>query len=220
MSKILLVEDDESLGATLKSRLQMEGYVVVLVRTVKDAKKEFMNSGVDLMIVDIGLPDGSGLEFTRSVRYESNTPFIFLTAMNSPDFRLEGFEIGADDYIPKPFHLQELLLRIKRVLESRKVPNVLQLGEFSVNLDTGIVTNSNGDKETLIKRDVELFKLLYRLAPKVVSREEILKELWAGQDVTERTIDNAIVRIRKVLGLEKSTRLKSVRGVGYQWNEE
>lgn len=218
MNSILLIEDDETLGGTLSERLEKEGYHLHWSKTLSDAVSTFAASRFDLALVDIGLPDGSGFTFAREAKASSNTPIIFLTAMNSAEYRLEGFEIGADDYVPKPFHLKELLLRIKKVLEAANSGRATRNDRVVLNLESLSITLPDGRTEYPIPRDFELLKLLMESAPKVLSRQEAISRLWnSDTEVTPRTVDNAIVRLRAHLGEIGDRYIRSVRGVGYQW---
>ncbi len=219
MTKLLLLEDDETLGATLEERLQREGYGVTWATTQSAAEQAFEKQNFDLIILDVSLPDGTGFDFARKVRAKKSTPFLFVTAMNTAEYRLEGYELGAEEFIPKPFHLKELLIRIKHVLETHPPQSQeIQAGDRRIDLASQAVIRSNGDREFIATRDFDLLKFLIATAPRVVSRDEILNEVW-GEDKfpTTRTIDNAIVRIRQVLGDEGAKHIRSVRGVGYQW---
>ncbi|HEX4924864.1 MAG TPA: response regulator, partial [Bdellovibrionales bacterium] len=118
MKHLLLVEDDPSLGATLQERLEKEGYSVAWAQSRAEAESAFARKPPDLVILDVGLPDGSGFDLAKLIKKKSVVPFIFVTAMTTAEYRLEGFEIGAEEYIPKPFHLKELLLRVKHVLDN------------------------------------------------------------------------------------------------------
>src|SRR5689334_221910 len=115
MKHLLLVEDDSSLGATLQERLEKEGYSVDWATTQNEAISFLKSRAPDLVILDVGLPDGSGFDLAKKIKSESLVPFIFVTAMTNAEYRLEGYEIGAEEYIPKPFHLKELLIRVKHV---------------------------------------------------------------------------------------------------------
>jgi DNA-binding response OmpR family regulator len=144
-----------------------------------------------------------------------------MTAMNTAENRLEGYEIGAEEFIPKPFHLKELLLRIGHVLRTHAPVAQLMLEGRTVDLQSGAVILSTGEKEFLQQRDFQLLKLLISHAPAVVSRDEILNEVW-GEDKfpSHRTVDNAVVRLRQALGDEGAKLIRSARGVGYQWVKE
>lgn len=222
MIRLLLVEDDETLGATLNERLAREGYEVRWVMSQLEAEKTFEQENFELIVLDVGLPDGSGFDFARKVQSVRPTPFLFVTAMNTAEYRLEGYEIGAEEFIPKPFHLKELLIRIKHVLQTHApVSAQLTCGDRMIDLQSQAVIRSDGEREFIAARDFQLLKLLITAAPKVVSRDQILNEIW-GEDKypTSRTVDNAIVRLRQALGEEGGRSIRSVRGVGYQWVAE
>lgn len=217
MKSILLVEDDRSLGLTLKERLAAEGYAVTWVDTGALAREAVARGGVDLMVVDVGLPDGSGFDVVRAVG-EGAPPVVFLTAMSSAEHRLEGFELGAVDYIPKPFHLKELLLRIRRAIESRPPTRRVVVGELTIDLDSMAMVLPDGSVEYPQTRDFQVLRLLIESAPRVVSRREILEKFWHDDTLSsERTVDNAIVRLRHHLKKGSADVIRSVRGVGYQW---
>jgi len=222
MPAVLLVEDDPSLGRSLVERLEQEGYQTVLATSCDEATGLAAARRFDLAIVDIGLPDRSGFSFARHLKDSSNTALVFLTAMNSAEYRLEGFEIGADDYIPKPFHLKELLLRIARVIDARKISKLISSGGVTLNMEARTLQLPDGSTCTPQQRDFDVLAILVRAQPKVLTRREILQALFVDQRElpTERTIDNSIVRLRELLGSELQTRLHSVRGVGYRWQGE
>ena len=221
MSRLLLVEDDASLGETLRERLEKEGHEVQWVEALSGARTATAKTEkpFDLIVLDVNLPDGSGFEFAREVKKAGKTPFIFITAMNSAEHRLEGYEIGADEFIPKPFHLKELLLRIRHVLEDHETPaSEIRVGERTIDLTAQAVVGKDGAKEFIQARDFQLLKLLIESAPKVLSRDEILDQVW-GEDKfpSHRTVDNAIVRLRAAIADPGGQWIRSVRGVGYQW---
>ena len=214
---ILLVEDDTSLGATLVERLSEEPYTVTWVKTVKDALSEIKKQHFDLYLLDIGLPDGSGFNVAREIKVESHAPIIFLTAMTSAEYRLEGFEIGCDDYIPKPFHLKELLLRIAKVFEGRLAQKTRRSAGMTLHAESYSVSLPDGRVAELTERDFELLNFLIDSSPQAVTRQEILDKVFKSDAQTNRTVDNSIVRIRTALGTHGQGRLRSVRGIGYQW---
>lgn len=218
MRRLLLVEDDRALGETLFERLQKEGYAVVWSETLAKATALAGEKPFDLMVLDVNLPDGSGFEFARKVRETSATPFVFMTAMNSAEHRLTGYEIGAEEFIPKPFHLKELLLRIKHVLQTHAAVHEVRVGDRVIDLEARAIVHDSGQKDYLQARDFDLLQLLISSAPNVVSRDEILNRVW-GEDKfpSHRTVDNAIVRLRAAIGDSGSNFIRSVRGVGYQW---
>lgn len=225
---LLLVEDDRTLAETLSERLAKEGYDVTWVDRADSAKLETGRSRFDLLLLDVGLPDGNGFELARQLRKQPagalnrETPFVFLTAMTSAEYRLEGYELGAEEYIPKPFHLRELLLRVKHVLENHATPEFLNLGDRVVYWDALEVRSDETPGAVMIERiqarDATLLRLLTSRSPAVVSRDEILDKIWGEENFpSSRTVDNAIVRLRQALGDIHGARIRSVRGVGYQW---
>lgn len=217
MSQLLLVEDDNSLGATLQERLQKEGHQVFWAKSQKEGLDLFLKNDPDLVILDVGLPDGSGFLLAQEIKSKSAVPFIFVTAMSTAEYRLQGYELGAEEYIPKPFHLKEFLMRVQHVLSNHAL-KIVQAHECTINLKSMMVTHKDGTQLVLQSRDFELLRLLIEKTPGVVSREEILDTLW-GEDKypSERTVDNSIVRLRQALGKVDGENIKSIRGVGYQW---
>ena len=218
MKRLLLVEDDRSLGATLHERLLREKYDVAWVETKQSALTK-LNEGLwDLVILDIGLPDGSGFELARHIKSNATLPVMFMTALSTAEHRLEGFEIGAEEFIPKPFHLRELLLRVQHVLENHPVLHKVTCHGRTIDLDNRAIVQPDGTREHPAARDFELLQLLVTSTPRVISRNQILDVLW-GEDkfLNQRTIDNMVVRLRQTLGDTESTCIRSVRGVGYQW---
>lgn len=219
MKSILLVEDDRSLGATLRDRLAREGYDVSWVETKQRALKRFGEGLWDLIILDVSLPDGSGFEIARQIKTNSPVPIMFMTALGTAENRLEGFEIGAEEFIPKPFHLRELLLRVQHVFERHPARHHVLCNGRTIELDSRTLVYPDGHREHLPARDFELLELLIASAPRAVSRNEIIDKLW-GEDKlgNQRTVDNMIVHLRQSLGDTNSEFIRSVRGVGYQWS--
>lgn len=221
MGKILLVEDDQSLGETLCERFTKEGHRVTWAQSQVAALEAFSAStGYALVVLDVGLPDGSGFELARAIKAKSDVPFIFMTALNSAEHRLEGYEIGAEEFIPKPFHLKELLLRVRHVLQTHAVDELIRAGDRVIDVMAQAILDADGKKVYLPARDFALLKLLIAATPKILSRDEILDALY-GEDKypNHRSVDNAVVRIRQALGDEGGRMIRSVRGVGYQWAE-
>ncbi len=218
MKRLLLVEDDRSLGATLHERLLREPYDVAWVETKQRALKKLDEGLWDLVILDIGLPDGSGFELARHIKQSTSVPIMFMTALSTAEHRLEGFEIGAEEFVPKPFHLRELLLRVKHVLDRYPVRHQISCNGRVIELESRVIVQPDGRREHPAARDFDLLQLLITSSPAVTSRNQILDVLW-GEDkfLNQRTIDNMIVRLRQSLGDTNSTYIRSVRGIGYQW---
>ena len=218
MKRLLLVEDDRSLGATLRERLLREQYDVEWVETKHRASKK-LNEGVwDLVIMDIKLPDGSGLDLARQIKGENTSlPIMFMTGLCTAEHRLEGFEIGAEEFIPKPFHLRELLLRVENVIERRPLRRRVTCNDRVIELENRVVVQPDGRREHPATHDFELLQLLITNSPSVISRNRILDVLWGVDSFPNpRTIDNMIVRLRQVLG-DAGEHIRSIRGMGYQW---
>lgn len=218
MKRLLLVEDDRSLGATLHERLLREQYDVAWVETKQRALKKLDEGLWDLVILDIGLPDGSGFELARHIKQSTSVPIMFMTALSTAEHRLEGFEIGAEEFVPKPFHLKELLLRVKHVLDRYPVQHQISCNGRVIELESRVIVQPDGRREHPGARDFDLLQLLITGSPGVISRNQILDVLW-GEDkfLNQRTIDNMIVRLRQSLGDTNSVAIRSVRGIGYQW---
>lgn len=218
MPRVLLVEDDRSLGRTLAERLEKEGLEVHWVMTQALARDAAAQGPWDLAILDVMLPDGSGFDLVPALRQRSRIPIMFMTALNSAESRLTGFELGADEYLPKPFHLKEFLLRVHHVLTTQPPRRLLQTGTAVVDWDAMSIERPSGERTFLPVRDYQVFRMIVEAAPRAVSRSEILDRVWGETEFpTQRTVDNAIVRLRQALGDDDGLLIRSVRGVGYQW---
>jgi two-component system, OmpR family, phosphate regulon response regulator PhoB len=172
----------------------------------------------DLAIVDVMLPDGSGFDLAPEIRRRSLTPIMFMTALNSAESRLRGFEAGADEYLPKPFHLKEFLLRVRHVLQTQPPRRTLQIGDLAIDWDAMAVDRGDGERVFLQVRDCRVLQLLVDAAPRAVDRSEILDRAWGESEFpSQRTVDNVIVRLRQALADEDGRLIRSVRGIGYQW---
>lgn len=218
MSLIMIVEDDESLGATLTERLAKEGHTVTWRKDRSSSTQALKEGSFDLVILDVGLPDGSGMDLARELRLSGQTvPIIFLSAFASAEYRLEGYELGADDYVPKPFHLRELLLKVEKILKPETTGKTLKFGAVTVDYSRLAISSPNHPVEYISTADMQMLKTLIEASPKPVSREELLNSLGRSDSGSLRSIDNAIVRLRQIwqkFGMEP---IRSVRGLGYQW---
>ncbi len=226
-NKILLVEDEESLLDIIKLNLELEGYEVTPVTNGRVALNEIRINKFDLVILDVMLPEMDGFSICQAVRLENNpVPILFLTAKNSSEDRVYGLKIGGDDYLSKPFNLEELLLRVQLLLKhssgsaTNETKGVFKFGTCEINFSTYEVKGYDGKVHQLTKREILLLKLLTERKNEVVSRDEILEKIW-GEDVstTSRTIDNYIVTFRKYF--EKNPKepkyFHSIRSVGYRF---
>jgi two-component system phosphate regulon response regulator PhoB len=218
MPRVLLVEDDTSMGRTLVERLMRDSLDVAWAQTIADAEKHLGAGTWDLAILDVKLPDGSGFGLARRIKKTSTVPVMFMTAQNSAEARLEGFEIGADEYLPKPFHLKEFLIRVRHVLARQQPRRAFRCGGVTIDLDLMTVETPAGARTQLQVRDSRVLKLLIDAAPRPVERSVILDRVWGEERFpTPRTVDNAVVRLRQALGDDDGAVIRSVRGVGYQW---
>jgi len=226
-SKILLVEDDPHLAKGLQFNLEREGYEVFLVDNGASALDQLREKDFDLIVLDLMLPGLGGLEVARTIR-ETNIrfPILMLTAKSSKKDREIGLEAGADDYLAKPFHLPELLLRIKGILrrsEWYKEPvhdqDTFRFSKMWINFRTGKVKGVDGEFY-LTTKEALVMKLLVEKKGDVVSREELLEKVWGYDPQTEtRTVDNFISRLRKYFEKrpQKPVHILTVREKGYQF---
>ncbi len=221
MKKILLVEDEESLINVLELNLEIENYAVTVARDGEEALRKFKDS-FDLVILDVMLPKLSGFDVCEKIRQTSQVPIIFTSAKGTSTDRITGLKLGADDYLVKPFNLEELLLRIGILINRNQHDGEIDhfsFGSNEINFKTYEIVGNNG-KEVISKREMELLKLLISRQNEVVSRNEILDKVWGKDNFpTTRTIDNYILSFRKYF--EKDPRnpefFKSLRGVGYKF---
>lgn len=225
--RILLVEDEIALRENLKLNLELEDYKVIAVERGDQALDRFRNEKFDLIILDVMLPEINGFDVLKVIRLENTSiPVLFLTAKNTSADIIEGLKIGADDYLTKPFNLEELLLRIKKLISRSKIDapvvlekDLLQFGDNQVSFKTFESKNFNKEVKRLSKKEIMLLKLLSDRENEVVSRNEILEKIW-GYDVfpSTRTIDNYILAFRKFFEKDPKnpTFFFSIRGVGYK----
>ncbi len=227
-ASILLVEDEENLHEALKLNLELEGYEVTSAFDGTEALKKINNEYFDLIIMDIMLPEIDGISVTESVRINHNeVPILILSARNSSADRVLGLKKGADDYLTKPFNLEELLLRVDKLIDKSKkmqlkesIGDSYDFGNNKVDFKAQDAITWNGQRVELSKKESMLLKLLIENKGDVVTREKILQVVW-GYNVypTTRTIDNFILSFRKYF--EEDSRnpkyFHSVRGVGYKY---
>ena len=224
-SKILLVEDEKTLAVGLKFNLVEEGYLVEWAKDGREAVSLFESGNFDMIILDIMLPYIDGFEIAEIVRKTNpQMPILMLTARTSKGDMVKGLELGADDYITKPFHLKELLLRVKGMLK-RKVwykevtlnQPKFSFGNNEINFESLNCKNSK-EEFKLTPQEAMVLKYLIDNKGKIVSRKELLEKVWhMNPDIETRTVDNFIVRLRKYFEPDpsKPVYFKSVRGAGY-----
>ena len=227
---ILLVEDEEHLHEALKLNLEMEGYEVDSAYDGAEALKQIQSAHYDLIILDIMLPSLDGFSITERLRLNNNqTPILILSAKNTSANRVQGLKIGADDYMTKPFNLEELLLRVSKLIQKSGVNSVVQNTFEQYSFSGNTVHFSllearlyNGEKINLTKKEAMLLKLLIENKHTIITRERILQSVW-GYNVfpNTRTIDNFILNFRKYFELDPKSPLHfiSIRGVGYKFQD-
>lgn len=227
-SRILLVEDEETLAIGLEYNLTEEDYVVAWAKNGREAVDIFAKGKFDLIILDIMLPYMNGFEVTERIRKaDPHIPILMLTAKTESGDKVEGLEKGADDYLTKPFHLQELLLRVKGMLKrkswyksaSERQP-VYKFGNNQINFET---LKCLHDKEEirLTPQEAILLKYLVERKGEIVSRKELIENVWhLNPEIETRTVDIFIVRLRKYFEIEPANPVyfKSIRGVGYTFS--
>lgn len=222
---ILLLEDEVNVGSTLRDRLALEGFEITWAQNLKTAREALQQQPFALALLDVNLPDGSGFDLGKLIRDRyAKTAVVFLTAAGTTEDRVHGLELGAEDYIVKPFHYKELLLRIQNVLKRITFVNDTKTAEVEIEIGRAKVhfqqyeLISDGQKHHLSHKECALLKLLFEKRGQVVSRDDILNLVWGEDEYpTPRTIDNFILRLRKLIepNLNEPTLIRSVRGVGY-----
>ncbi len=218
--RILLAEDDPDLGNILAQYLEMQGFVVSLARDGEEAWEHFNKVIPTICILDVMMPKMDGFELAEKIsKHNSDIPFIFLTAKSLKEDRIRGLKIGADDYITKPFEVDELVLRINNILK-RSGSGIQEANEFRIGLvqfnyqELELKTPEGNHKLTL--KEAMLLKYLLQHENKLVKREEILTEVWGENDYfLGRSMDVFVSRLRKYLASEESVSIETVRGTGF-----
>jgi two-component system alkaline phosphatase synthesis response regulator PhoP len=228
-AKILLVEDDAFLGASIAESLQIEGHQVDWVKDGNNGLTAAKAGLHDLILLDVMLPYKNGFEVLKELREISLIPTILLTARTTQEDKVEGLRLQADDYITKPFHLEELLLRIQNLLRRQttknEISNKISVNGCEIDLEAHSMKTRDGSTEVLSEKEVRLLRLLFTHKNKVVTREDILNLVWGyEQGSNTRSIDNMILKLRKWIEFNPSEPkcIQSIRGVGYSihWEEK
>jgi len=224
--KVLLVEDEPALAGALADNLEGEGYAVEIAPDGRAALERWAAWNPDLVVLDVMLPGLNGLQVCRQMRAQGQTtPVLFLSAKGAPEERVEGLRVGGDDYLAKPFHLPEFLLRVKNLLRRRaETPRaVYEFAGHRIDFRAWTAYLKDGRKEVLGEREMAILRLLIERAGQVVSRDEILDRVW-GQEVfpSSRTIDNFVVRLRRLFEPDpaRPVHLHTVWGVGYRFTPQ
>lgn len=227
LSNILLVEDDEALGLAIEFSLKNEGYEVVKASTVKEAKQQFDDRAFDLIILDIGLPDGNGYDLCLHFKKQSNTSVIFLTALDEEANVVMGLDIGGDDYITKPFRVKELMSRVKVQLRKqvRLVNSSTILTSENIRIDMNLVkVYKNQERLTVTNLEYKLLLTFMMNAHKALKRDELLLNITESDEVffDENTLSVYIRRLRdKVEDDPRNPQfIVTQRGLGYRWSKD
>ena len=222
MYRILIVEDEHQMRLGLKDNLEFEGYEVSEAADGEEAVQVILENRFDLILLDVMLPKKSGYDVCREVRKAGITsPILMLTARGEEIDKVLGLELGADDYITKPFSLRELLARIKAVLRrmsvKSEIPGEVVLGELHINFNT-YQASSGGEDISLSHKEFEILKYLWMHKGETVSRDSLMENIWGYGNTTTRTVDNFIVKLRQKMESDPSQPkyLITVHGIGYK----
>ncbi len=221
-AKILLVEDDKNSGYLLSENLKSEGYAVTVCENGELGWEAFVHEPFDLCILDIMLPKKDGMELATNIKNRNpEIPFIFLSARTMSEDKIKGFKIGCDDYVTKPFHMEEMLLRVKAVLQRRSRDDIqevksFELGAYQFNVDERKIVGNN-KKIKLSNKESLLIKLFCENMNQVVSRNKILLTIWGRDDYyTSNSLDVYLTKIRKILKESECMDLQNIHGYGYK----
>lgn len=218
MKKILLVEDNETIIMVLKYSLEQEGFQVISAKTAKESKEKLDNKSIDIVLLDVSLPDGNGFEICKEIKEKNDIPVIFLTAQDEETSVVLGLDLGADDYIVKPFRTRELISRIKSVLRrygKKEENNIIQYKNIKIDTISAKVYKNN--KEIIFTSlEYRILLMLFTNQNKLITREQLLEKIWdiAGNFVNDNTLTVYIKRIREKL--EDDSIIKTIRGLGYR----
>ncbi len=219
---LLYVEDDESLSFVTRDNLEMKGYRITHCSNGREALEMLQHTNFDLCILDVMLPEVDGFEIAREIRrMDPHTPILFLTAKSLKEDRIHGLKLGADDYITKPFSIEELILKIEVFLRRSKTtmptaPQTWRIGQYEFN-PANLTLERAAESRRLTQRESDLLLMLVEQHGKVVKRSIILEKLWGQDDYfLGRSLDVFISRLRRYLGADPSIKLETVHGVGFQ----
>lgn len=219
MRKILLVEDNDTIVMGLKYSLEQEEFEVISAKNTKESKEKLKQEKVDLILLDVSLPDGNGFEICKEIKQNLDIPVIFLTAQDEETSVVLGLDLGADDYIVKPFRTRELISRINSVLRryGKKEVNsgIIQYKNIKIDTNKAVVYKDN-EEIIFTSLEYKILLLLFSNQNKLITREQLLERIWdvAGNFVNDNTLTVYIKRIREKL--EDETIIKTVRGLGYR----
>ena len=223
-TSILIVEDEVNLGVTLSEYLQSKKYTCFHVQNARDARDYFIKESPRIVLMDIGLPDGNGIDLAKEFRDKrKDFVLLFLSALNDPETKVQGLELGAEDYITKPFALKELMLRLERILKNYSelddFPDEIAHGPLKIYFKRFEILAADGEMIPLNQKESGILELLYRKKNEAVTRDEIIEVVW-GKDAfpSNRTVDNYIVKLRRWSETDQQVNIeiKSIRGIGYK----
>ena len=216
--KILLVEDNEILAKGLIYTLEQKKYQVIHTLNVENTLKILKTEKIDLAILDVSLPDGNGFDLYKNNIKEKNISSIFLTAKDEEDNIVKGLELGAEDYITKPFSIKELMARINRIILRNKKNTIIQVQNIKFDMDKMVVYRDNENVE-LTNLELKILNLLFLNLNKVVKRSEIIDKIWewTGNDVNDNTVTVYLKRIREKI---KTDIIITIKGIGYRIDSE
>ena len=217
MAKLLLVEDNNAIIMGLDFLFKEEGYNFDVARTCNEADKLITKNKYDIVLLDVFLPDGNGFEICKKIKKEFNTPVIFLTAKDEEKDIVYGFDIGADDYVIKPFRNRELISRINNVLRRNNKGKQIKYKDITIDVDSGRVYK-NEQEVLLTKLEYTILLWLFQNQNILISREKLLNDIWdaAGNFVEDNTLTVYIKRIREKIGDSNGNIIKTIRGMGYR----
>jgi two-component system response regulator VicR len=220
---ILYVEDDESLSFVTRDHLEMEGYRLTCCRDGRKALEIIRKEEFDLCILDVMLPEVDGFAIAREIRrYNQQVPIIFLTAKSLKEDRIHGLRLGADDYLTKPFSIEELLLKIgvflrRRQISGRPRADYYRFGKYEFDAKNLILSQAGGKPRQLTQREGDLLRLLLEHKNELLSRSDILRRVWGQDDYfLGRSLDVFISRLRKYLRQDDHVKIENVHGVGFR----
>lgn len=214
---ILVIDDDQRLRQLISKYLREHNMIVVAVKSASEAREALKYLVFDLIILDVMMPQESGHEFLQDFRVDSELPVLMLTAMGESKDRIQGLELGADDYLPKPFEPKELLLRIEAILRRSKIDeNVIKFGKYEFNTDS-LSLKKSSQAFHLTSSELELIKYIAEKKGKTISREELAIKLG---DIGDRAVDVQVMRLRKKIedDPKKPVYIQTIRGEGYKLN--
>ncbi len=216
--KVLLVEDNEILAKGLIYSLEQKNYNVVHTTKVKETEEKLSNEKIDFAILDIELPDGNGFDLYRKNIKLKDIPTIFLTAREEEDDIVKGLELGAEDYITKPFGVKELLTRMDKIILRNKKNTIIKVKDISFDLDK-MVVYKEAEKIELTSLELKILNLLFLNLNKVVTRNDIIDKIWewTGNDVNDNTVTVYLKRIREKI---KTDIIITIKGIGYRIDEK